>query len=268
MTLNRMLGVDFSMPVAINEWTMVVPLSKHVNVNMIFIIFGYEIWFILLSVMIAFIVIFGLADYIFYGKVKWGHLAGFATRTAMIEAVTKPLPNDAKSYQKLFIISWTLPMFILATAYAGNMTAMMTKPTFSIPIKDAEDLVNQNQISWTLNKGTVVEPLFKSFDTGTTYRKLYDNAEAIFPHDCYTERNKPFWKSGKYAMPCTGVSITSLMSFDYSQTGLCNYIRTPDIFSKAIFALAFQVHQGLQTLLTSYHTHYQFCPFSETKPIS
>ena len=156
MTVNRMLGVDFSMPVTLNEWTLVVPLRKHANAKLIFTIFSYEIWFVLIGVMTTFIIIFGLAEYIFYGKVKWGNLAGFATRTAMVEAVMKPLPSDAKSYQKLFILSWTLPMFILATAYAGNMTAMIAKPTLEIPIKDAEDLVNQNKISWNLLKSSVL----------------------------------------------------------------------------------------------------------------
>ena len=47
MTENRMLGVDFSVPVTINEWTLVVPLRKHTNVKLIFTIFSYETWFIL-----------------------------------------------------------------------------------------------------------------------------------------------------------------------------------------------------------------------------
>ena len=179
--------------------------------------------------------------YIFYGKVKWGNLAGFATRIAMVEAVMKPLPSDARSYQKILVVSWTLPMLIIATIYAGNMTALIAKPTLEIPIKDAEDLVNQNKISWTLLKGSILSHFFKKMAPGTMQRKLYDQAEALTKHDCLTARNEPFWKSGKYAMPCTGISVMSLMQFDYSQTGICNYYKTPDIFAKVNFALAFQV---------------------------
>ena len=241
MTLDRMLGVDFSMPVVINEWTMVVPLRKYPNMKIIFNVFKYEIWLIFVVMLPIFIMILGLADYIYYDKVKWGQLGGFAIRTAMVEAVNKPLPLNAKSYQKLLVVSWTLPMLILATAYAGNMTAMIAKPTLEIPIKDAEDLVSQDTMSWTLTANTVLPYFFKKSPPGTVLRELYDEAEELVNHDCYSARNEPFWKSGKYAMPCTGISVMSLMSYDYGQTGICNFYKTPDVFAKVNFALAFQV---------------------------
>ena len=55
MTVNRMLGIDFSMPVTINEWTLVVPLRKHSNLTLIFNVFNYEIWHILIGVTSTFI---------------------------------------------------------------------------------------------------------------------------------------------------------------------------------------------------------------------
>ena len=262
-----MLGVDFSSTVSIDEWILVVPIRKHGNVKMIFTVFGVEIWLMLISASFAFIIIFGIADYIFYGKAKWSHLAGFATRTAMVESVTKPLPNDAKSYQKLFIVSWTIPMFILASAYAGNMTAMLAKPTLEILVKDAEDLVNQNKINWALTRGTNVVRYFKSSAPGTVNRKLHDKAELITLHDCYSARNEPFWKTKEYAMPCTGVSVMSLMSFDYSTTGLCNYYKTPDTFAKGSSALAFQVTNACKFYSPFMYTKFPICSFSETKPI-
>ena len=262
-----MLGVDFSSTVSIDEWILVVPIRKHGNVKMIFTVFSAEIWLMLISASFVFFIIFGIADYIFYGKVKWGHLAGFTTRTAMIEPVMKPLPTDAKFYQKLFIVSWTIPMFILASAYAGNMTAMLAKPTLEILVKDAEDLVNQNQISWALPRGTVVVPYFKSSAPGTVLRKLHDKAELITHHDCYSARNEPFWKTKEYAMPCTGVSVMLLMSFDYSTTGLCNYYKTSDTFAKVNFALAFQVNNACKFYLPYMYTKFSICSFSETKPI-
>ena len=234
---------------------------------MIFTTFSVEIWLMLISVSSLFIIIFGMADYIFYGKVKWSHLAGFTTRTAMIEAVMKPLHDDAKSYQKLFVVSWTIPMFILATAYAGNMTARLAKPTLEILVKDAEDLVNQNQILWTLNYGTLVVPAFKNSAPGTVFRKLYDKAEAITHHDCYSARNEPFWKTRQYAMPCSGISVLSLMSFDYSKTGSCNYYKTSDIFAKVNFALAFQVTNACKFYsLHMYTQTHQFVHFQKESP--
>ena len=107
-----MLGVDFSSTVSNDEWTLVVPIRKHGNVKMIFTAFSAEIWLMLISASFAYIIIFGIADYIFYGKAKWGHLAGFTTRTAMIESVMKPL--HMYQGQVMFVSKHEIP-FIQST---------------------------------------------------------------------------------------------------------------------------------------------------------
>ena len=159
----------------------------------------------------------------------------------MVESVHNAIPHNAKSYQKLLIISWTLPLFILASAYAGSLTAKIAKPTLEKPIEDAIDLVNQNDISWILTDGTELTRHFRNSPQGTTSRKLYDQAGILTQHDCYSARNELFWKSGKYAAPCTGISIMALMADDFSSTGMCNYYTTSDKLEEYILSLAFQV---------------------------
>ena len=159
----------------------------------------------------------------------------------MVESVHNAIPHNAKSYQKLLIISWTLPLFILASAYAGSLTAKIAKPTLEKPIEDAIDLVNQNDISWILTDGTELTRHFRNSPQGTTSRKLYDQAGILTQHDCYSARNELFWKSGKYAAPCTGISIMALMADDFSSTGKCNYYTTSDKLDKSVLSLAFQV---------------------------
>lgn len=241
MNLNRVLGVDFTMPVDINEWRLAVPLRSKPNMKMMLSVFGYKIWMILFAVVPLYILVLGLADYIYYGKADWKNLAGFVVRTTMVEVVSKPLPNNAKSYQKLLIISWTLPVFVLAAAYAGNLTAFMARPVLEQPIKDAEHLVNQNEMSWILTAGTILPEYFKQSAPGSVMRRLYDNVGKITTHSCYTIRNEPDWKSGKYAAPCTGISFMALISDDFSRTGRCNFYKTPDIFDNVNFAMATQV---------------------------
>ena len=172
---------------------------------------------------------------------NWDQVGGFVLRTAMVEAVYIPLPNYSKCYQKCLILSWTVPMFILAVAYAGNMTALIAKPSLEKPIKDAIDFVNQNDMSLTMTTGDVGYFYFKTSSPGTLMRRIYDRVDKWSTCDCYCARDKPFWKSGQYAMPCSGVSVMSLRAYDYSETGLCNYYTTPDMFVKKNLALAFQV---------------------------
>ena len=241
MNTNRALGVDFTMPVDLNEWSLVVPIRRKPNLKMMLNIFGYEIWMALLAMIPCYILVLGLTDYIYYGKVNWDYLAGFVMRTAMVEGAIKPLPDVAKSYQKLLIIFWTLPMFLLAASYAGNMTSFMAKPFVEKPIRDAEHLVNQNEMSWIMTLGTPLPAYFKGSEPGTWKRRLYDNAGKFTIHDCYTIRNEPEWKRGEFAAPCSGISYRALISYDYSKTGMCNYYTTPDTLWNVNFAMVTQV---------------------------
>ena len=241
MNLNRMLGVDFSMPVLVDDLELVVPLRKKPNLKMMLNIFGYEVWVVLLLLVPCYILILWVADYIQYGCVRWHKLTGFVIRTILKESVSNPIPHNAKSYQNLLIISWTLPVFVLTSAYAGSFTAMIAKPTFEKPIKDANDLVNQNEISWILTDEAYATQLFRSSPPGTVFKKLYDQVGILTSHDCYTVRNELFWKSGKYAAPCTGIAIMALMADDFSLTGKCNYYTTSDKLGTSIYSLAFQV---------------------------
>ena len=58
---------------------------------------------------------------------------------------------------------------------------------------------------------------------------------------CYHHRNKPFWKTGKYAALCTSPSIKALISEDYARTGKCNYYMTDDEMHHMNLAMVFQV---------------------------
>ena len=70
-------------------------------------------------------------------------------------------------------------------------------------------------------------------------RKLYEDS---FKSDsCYNVRNKPFWRTGKYASICDIGSIKSLISEDYTHTGMCNYYTTDDEMHHSVGGLAFQV---------------------------
>ena len=241
MTLNRMLGVDFSIPVLVDDWELVVPLREKYNLKMMLNIFGYEVWVVLLALVPCYILVLWVADYIQYGCVRWNKLADFVIRTVMKEPVSNPMPHNARSYQNLLIISWALPLFVLTSAYAGSLTAMTAKPTIKKPIKNVNDLVDQNEISWILSDGTPLAENFRNSPPGTVMRKLYDQVGMLTIHDCYTARNELFWKSRKYAAPCTGISIMALIADDFSSTGKCNYYTTSEKLYTNIFSLAFQV---------------------------
>ena len=144
-------------------------------------------------------------------------------------------------HQKLLIIIWIWAFLVLTHAYGGNLTAMIAIPSIHKPIDNVEGLINQDELSWFFPGGTSFHEYLKSAPSGSKMGKLYEGATITPYDDCYTARNKPFWKSGKFAAPCIMTSIRSLLDDDFSLTSKCNYYATSDIMHHMNLALAFQV---------------------------
>ena len=71
-------------------------------------------------------------------------------------------------------------------------------------------------------------------------RKLYEKSSKLVA-GCSTIKDKPFWRTGKYAAPCSYTSMKALISDDYTRTGKCNYYMTGDVMHHMNLAMAFQV---------------------------
>ena len=248
ITLNRLQGVDFTHPVIVDHWGLVIPLRKRTDLLKILNPFQYEVWTILTMSIPIYILLMAVADYLYTGNVNWESLIGFVGRTALHTDV-----KDIKGkrlYQKLFIITWMGAFLILYYAYAGTLTAMLATPSFWRPILNVEDLINQNEFSWIIPYGSSMVEYLKNAPQNSNMRRLYEGA-TIQIDDCFTAREKPFWKSGQVAAPCIATAIRELMHYDFTQTGRCNYYTTTDEMHHMNMGLPFQV----KTKLNKYSTH-------------
>ena len=127
--------------------------------------------------------------------------------------------------------------------FPGALTAMITKPTLDMPINNAEELMNQNEISWSIEDGTAVIEFLKASPPNSRLRRLVEGAKLLSSSEmngCYV-KEAITKQSGQFASICDINSIMTLLSQDYSETGTCNYYLTEEKFQLTSNAMALQV---------------------------
>ena len=195
-------------------------------------------WILLVISIPTYILAMTLADYMYSGKVQWKSLVGFVVRITLHSDVNNI--DNRRLYQKLLIIVWMYVFLIIGNAYAGTLTALLAIPSFKKPILNIEELVNQDEFSWIIVYGSSMVEYLKNAPSGSNMRRLYEGAKIDYD-DCYTAREKPFWKTGRVAAPCIATSIRELMHYDFTKTGRCNYYATEDEMHHMNMGLPFQV---------------------------
>ena len=233
-----MQGVDFTNPVIVDHWGLVIPLRIQTDLFKILNPFQHEVWALIIISIPIYILAMAMADYLYFGHVNWESLIGFVGRTALHTDIKDK--KGQRLYQKLFIITWTGAFLILYHAYAGTLTAILAIPSFRRPILDVEDLITQNEFSWIIPYASSMLEYLKNAPPNSNMRRLYEGATIDFD-DCFTAREKPFWKTGRVAAPCIATSIRELMHYDFTQTGRCNYYTTTDEMHHMNMGLPFQV---------------------------
>ena len=132
MTSSRAQAVDFTAPIFVDHWGLVCPLQEK-SENVIWKPVE-DIWAPLLSTKYAWVLFMGLADYVFFGSVNWNYLVGFVHRIMYNQGVENL--KDSQLYQKILIIAWALPIFVVAQLYSGTMTALLASSSLQKPIRD------------------------------------------------------------------------------------------------------------------------------------
>ena len=128
-------------------------------------------------------------------------------------------------------------------AFAGALTAMITKPTLDMPINNVEELLDQNEISWSIEDGTAIIEFLKASPPNSRLRRLVEEAELLSSSEmsgCYIKETTTK-QSRQFASICDINSIMTLLSQDYSETGTCNYYLTGEKFQLTSNAMALQV---------------------------
>ena len=106
-------------------------------------------------------------------------------------------------------------------------------------IKNVEDLLNQDEISWSVEDGIAIIELFRASPPNSRLRRLVEGAKLLSSSEmtgCLIDEQRK--DSSQFASICDINSIMTLLSQDYSQTGTCNYYRTEDNFQMTSNAMA------------------------------
>ena len=256
-SLDRAIAVDFSRPYYSSFHTVVIPLEIKSKKWYIIDTFDYNVWLLFIASIPIYLIAMGLTDYFYCGVTDWDDLCGFVIRNALSEQNCR-FPTRAQAYQKILIITWIWSMLVIVQAYSGNLTAMLAKPKLQTPIRTLDELMNQEEISWVIEKDTLAELYMKTSKTGTIMKKLYNGAtpmplltpEERGQYGCYAAKLKG---SGKFGSIC-GAGIMEMYARDFSETGKCNFYLLEEKFLTSVLAMAFQVgHNYVVTQHTLEH---------------
>ena len=123
---------DFTFPIMMDFWTILMPVIVERNLWAIFSPFSTVTWFAVLLIIPIFVLALTLLLKVFYGKILLGDVIEFMFRSVTAEPLVW-IP-DKKIFEKIISVPFILMAFILVTAYSGNLIAMLTAPNFPIPI--------------------------------------------------------------------------------------------------------------------------------------
>ena len=188
------------------------------------------------------------AYYLYSGSVDWNTLSGFVIRNVLSEQNSR-IPDEDKAFQKVLIITWLGFTLVLVYGYAGNLTAMFSKPKLQPPIKTIKELLKQDEISWAIEKESLAEFVTRKASPGSLMKLLHNQAELVpklsfqdqsmYGCHSYLAKVRENRRVGSF---CFNNRMHQLVSKDFSTTGKCNFYVLEE---KLMPSIAFQVHSDI-----------------------
>ena len=245
-TVSRSEAVQFTSMIDVaSHYAIVAPLRLEADI----LAFAYpltsEVWIATIISVPLYILVMCVADYFFCGVVDWETNIGFVLRNTLTEHIDS-LP-DRRLYQKVLVLFWALPIMIIVFAYAGNLTAMITRPKVLMTPDNAEQMLRQEEIRWAAWDGSLFTKVAKDSPPDSVTRRLIEQAlfiskeDEIWPDNCFTASTK---ESRRVAAICDVTSAMGVLSKDFSETGKCNFYLTSDKFLSSGNVMALQVVQS------------------------
>ena len=223
--------VNFIIPIksTTDIWSFLHPLSR-------------QVWLCVLTVIPVFILIFGLIDHFSSGFSDWTTLAGFAFRNILVEAMEIP---NIRAHQRPIVLGWILFTFIVTTVYAGNLVAMITRPHLIMPIRDAEDLVAQDELSIVVEDGLSTVEDMSTLPPTSIWRRVYEKLEFLkfheeeyWPSECFSNSTQ---FSGRHVAMCNMIAIKEILHQSFSADEQCNWYTAEKSFYEVPMVMLFQV---------------------------
>ena len=243
-------------------YTVVVPLRFQDNLLSITEPLSLKVWICFLVSIPIYTGAIILMNYVYSGSTQWEATASSVIRSALSERRNRLPPKHL--YQKVLVLFWSWMMFVLISAYKGNLLALITKPTLNTPFTNAEDMVDQTRIKWGYNEAGLFPEYAKSKLPGTALRKIYERAITSSTSSYCQPVEK---ESGNVATIADITTAECIIANDYSNMGTCNYYLTDDKILAADSALAFQVILPLTEINDKLYVNCNICVVAETKPL-
>lgn len=229
------------------ESSFIIPLEKEDNIWSFVYPLSLEVWIYLLFSIPIYVLIWGLLNYLTSRKPNWNVLVGFVLRHILVDHSDTKMPNKG-THHKALVLGWVWFTFIIVCAYAGNLTALIARPRLVMPIREAEDLLTQEEISWVSEDGIGPLEYMSGSPPGSTWRRIYDKIELLDPselyNDCFTETTL---FSRRHASLCATSSIKAMLHFSFSKHGYCDWYVTENTYFKAPLVMVFQVDNSNKT---------------------
>lgn len=238
MSTERSEVIDFTFPLRQDILVTVSPVGMVPDVWVIWRPFGIKVWITFIITFFTFLLLFGMADKIFLKRSKWKQTLEFLLRTLTGDG-SIPL-SRTWNYQAIFTMTWILAMFILGQGYSGTLASLMTIPKVPKMIDDVSDLVDQRDIPWGLETGTILEQTGSEAQPGSLLYKFYNGAQKI-KGSCYADLDKI--KSGELIRLCEGLTALSMLSDDFSKEGKCLMYAGKGSFMSFSYAIILQVNK-------------------------
>ena len=164
--LSVLTSVAYSSVITMDIPTFIIPLRREHDIWAFVYPFSIEVWiFSLLSIPI-YILVWGLLNYLNSRQANWTTLVGFVVRNSLVDHAMK-MPDKTK-HQKALILGWIWFTLVIVSSYAGNLIAQITRPKLVVPIREAGDLLTQDEISMVAEEGTGLIDFMRESPPGST----------------------------------------------------------------------------------------------------
>ena len=269
---NDSRSVDFSVFLTIDNYNIIIPITLQNDIWSFIGPLDFEVWSLSLVSVPMVILILAMVQRPLTRVYIWKASMEFVVRNILSEGgyyrrAKKTIFNTMFYHNFLFVI-WIWACFIIMKSYAGNLTAMITRPKLNMKFTELEHLVNQDEVTLVIEDGVEGIEYMKQYDSDYVLRQIIDKTERLstgweveWTSNCFTDATQ---YTGRHASICDSQGITHLISSDFSENGKCNWYTLKRGFYYGPLAMAFQVHvlyiqEGLSKFYLS--------DFSEGQPI-
>ena len=206
----------------------IIPLTKQNDIWSFIHPYTFNVWICVILSVPSTAIAWMLINFLITGKTNYSSVLGFLMRNILVDHGGQ-IPNS-KAYEKALVFGWVWFAFILTCVYAGNLMALITRPTIDMPIWEPESILEQDEILWVMEDETVNVDYVRRQSLNDTlhakWRKIYDRVELLNPSllggvsGCFS---KETMLSGRHASLCDDNSIKYHLHREFTKKGQCDW---------------------------------------------